>query len=72
VTVTHGSIIWYDGSDCSSHTYVAGDSFIEAAYRVHNVKNASNSATAEFIAIRVSPTGVGFRLDEPQPNACTF
>jgi len=72
VTVTQGSIIWYDGSNplCTPHTYVAGNSFIEDAYRVHNVQNASNSATAEFIAIRINPTGVGFRLDRPEPNNC--
>lgn len=72
VTVTKGSIIWYDGSDCGARNYAAGDSFIEGAYRVHNVKNASDSATAEFIAVRVNPTDVGFRLDEPQPKNCAF
>ena len=43
VTVTQGSIVWYDGSDplCTAHTYKTGKSFIEGAYRVHNVANAS-------------------------------
>ena len=74
VTVTQGSIIWYDGSNplCTPHTYVAGDSFIEQAYRIHNVQNASTSETAEFIAIRINPTGVAFRLDRPEPNNCSF
>jgi quercetin dioxygenase-like cupin family protein len=77
VTVTHGSIIWYDGSNplCTPHTYNTGDSFIEAAYKVHDVRNASNSETAEFIAIVIKPAGfVGptFRLDRPEPNNCTF
>ena len=77
VTVTHGSIIWYDGSNplCTPHTYNMGDSFIEAAYKVHDVRNASNSDTAEFIAIVIKPAGfVGptFRLDRPEPNNCTF
>lgn len=77
VTVTEGSIIWVDGSDplCTPHTYNAGDSFIEHAYRVHNVRNASNSATAEFVAIVIKPIGyVGpaFRLDRPEPNNCAF
>jgi quercetin dioxygenase-like cupin family protein len=77
VTVTQGSIIWVDGSDplCTPHTYNAGDSFIEHAYRVHNVRNASDSATAEFVAIVIKPIGyVGpaFRLDRPEPNNCAF
>lgn len=77
VTVTQGSIIWYDGSDplCTPHTYNAGDSFIEAAYKVHNVANASSSATAEFVAIVIKPAGfVGpaFRLDKAEPNNCDF
>lgn len=77
MTVTHGSIIWYNGSNplCPPHTYNTGDSFIEGAYVIHNVKNASNSDTAEFIAIVVKPAGfVGpaFRLDRPEPNNCQF
>jgi quercetin dioxygenase-like cupin family protein len=77
VTVTQGSIIWYDGSDplCSAHTYSAGQSFIEKAYVPHNVSNASNSASAEFIAITIKPAGFegpAFRLDRPEPNNCDF
>ena len=77
VTVTQGSIVWYDGSDplCTAHTYNAGDSFIEGAYRIHNVQNASNSSSAEFVAIVIKPAGfVGpaFRLDEGKPNNCNF
>lgn len=77
VTVTQGSIVWYDGSDglCTPHTYTQGQSFIERPYRVHNAKNASNSEPAEFIAITIKPVGfVGpaFRLDRAQPNNCNF
>ncbi|HXG81003.1 MAG TPA: cupin domain-containing protein [Sphingomicrobium sp.] len=77
VTVTQGSVTWYDGSDglCTPHTYSAGQSFIERAYRVHNVVNASGSATAEFVAIVIKPEGfVGpaFRLDRAKPNNCNF
>lgn len=78
VTVTSGSIIWTNGSDplCTSHTYNAGDSFIEEAYVIHNVRNASNSVGAEFIAIHINPTGTSgppFRIDVPQaPNNCNF
>jgi quercetin dioxygenase-like cupin family protein len=77
VTVTQGTITWYDGSDplCTPHTYSAGQSFIERAYRIHNVKNASDSSTAEFVAIVIKPAGFAgpaFRLDRPEPNNCNF
>lgn len=77
VTVTQGSIIWYDGSNplCTPHTYNAGDSFIEGPYKIHNVENASNSQVAEFIAIVIKPAGfvgAAFRLDRPEPNNCNF
>lgn len=75
VTVTQGSIIWYDGSDpsCPPHHYSQGQSFIEGAYRIHNVRNASATDVAEFVAIVIKPEGfVGpaFRLDRDEPTAC--
>ena len=77
VTVTQGTVTWYDGSDplCTSHTYSAGQSFIERAYRIHDVRNASDSSTAEFVAVVIKPEGfVGpaFRLDRAEPNNCNF
>jgi len=77
VTVTQGSVTWYDGADplCPAHTYSTGQSFIEKPYRVHNAKNASNSAPAEYVAMTIKPSGfVGpaFRLDRPEPNNCSF
>lgn len=77
VTVTQGSIVWTNGSDplCTSHTYSAGQSFIEDAYVVHHVRNASNSASAEFVAVVIKPAGFigpAFRLDRAQPNNCSF
>lgn len=77
VTVTQGSVTWYNGSDplCGATTYSAGESFIEPAYGVHNVANASMSAGAEYVAITIKPDGfVGpaFRLDRAEPNNCNF
>ena len=77
VTVTQGSIVWFDGSDplCTATTYTAGQSFIERAYGPHNVVNASATQPAEFIAIVIKPSGfVGpsFRLDRAEPNNCNF
>lgn len=76
ITVTSGTIMWYDGSDplCTAHSYTAGQSFIETAYTPHNVRNASSTATAEFYATTLKPAGfVGpsFRIDvSPRPNNC--
>lgn len=75
ITVTQGSVTWYDGGDplCTSRTYSTGQSFVEGAYRVHNVINASNSAGAEYVAIVIRPEGFAgpaFRLDRTEPNNC--
>ena len=72
VTVTRGSITWTDGSDpvCPTHSYGAGQSFIEDAYRIHN---ARSSGGAEFIATHLNPTGTSgpaFRIDEAEPTNC--
>jgi hypothetical protein len=37
------------------------ESFIEGAYRVHNVKNASDSSSAEFVAVVIKPAGFADR-----------
>ena len=77
VTVTAGAVVWTDGSDplCTAHNFSMGDSYIEQAYDVHNVRNASMSQGAEVVAITIKPEGfVGpaFRLDRPEPNNCDF
>ena len=77
VTVTQGSVNWINGSDplCTANTYSAGQSFVEDAYVVHNVVNASNSAGAEVVAIVIRPegfVGAAFRLDRGEPNNCNF
>jgi quercetin dioxygenase-like cupin family protein len=74
VTVLQGSIEWVDGLLCQPRTVSAGQSLIESAGRVHNVRNSGGQA-AEFIAIRIKPTSVvgpAFRIDEPEPNNCSF
>ena len=75
VTVTQGTIEWYDDALCAAHTYTQGQSFIESAYRAHNVRNpaAAGGQVAEFIAIVIKPVGfVGppFRMDRDQPSSC--
>jgi quercetin dioxygenase-like cupin family protein len=73
VTVTSGTVEWYDAALCTAHTYSAGQSYIEPAGSAHNVRNPSATATAEFVAVVIKPAGfVGpaFRLDESEPNNC--
>jgi len=74
VTVTQGSIVWYNGSDplCTGTPYNAGQSFIEDAYVTHNVTSANG---AEFIAVVIKPAGFpgpAFRLNRDKPNNCNF
>lgn len=72
VTVVRGSIVWYDGGNpvCPGHHYSTGQSFTEDAGVIHNAVNASNSAEAQFIAVRINPTGVPFVADENKPTNC--
>ncbi len=75
VTVTQGTIEWYDDALCAAHSYTAGQSFIEPAYRAHNVRNpaAAGGQVAVFVAIVIKPAGfVGpaFRLNRDEPSSC--
>jgi hypothetical protein len=45
--------------------------FIEDAGVIHNAVNASNSAEAQFIWVRINPTGVPFVADENKPTNCS-
>lgn len=72
VTVTKGTVDWYDEALCTAHTYTEGQSYIEPAGRTHDVRNPGEEV-AEFVAIVIKPAGyVGptFRIDEPEPNNC--
>ena len=75
VTVTQGTIEWYDDALCAAHTYTVGESFIETAYRAHNVRNpaAPGGQVAEFVAVVIKPAGfvgASFRLDRDEPSSC--
>lgn len=77
VTVTQGTVEWFEASLCTAHTYTVGQSYIEPAGRAHNVRNpaAVGGTVAEFIAVVVKPAGfVGpaFRVDAPLPSSCAF
>lgn len=77
VIVLQGTIEWADGLLCQPRTVTAGQTLIESAGRVHNVRNPAPAGgqVAEFIAVRIKPTSVvgpAFRVDEPLPNNCNF
>ena len=71
LTVTAGEIQWYDGSDpvCPVKTYHVGQSFVEPANRIHDVRNATGSV-AEFYAVLFNPAGITFFIDQPKPTNC--
>lgn len=71
VTVTVGEISWIDGVACSRRAYRVGESFVEAANRLHLVRNLTNS-TAEFTAVQLRPQGTRGRLDAAAPSNCTL
>lgn len=71
VTVTDGEITWIDGVACSRRVYRVGESFVEAANRLHLVRNMTAS-DAVFTAVQLRPEGAGGRLDADAPSGCTF
>ena len=75
VTVTQGTIEWFDAATCTATTYTAGESFIEPQYRAHNVRNpaAAGGSDATFVAVVIKPAGFigpAFRLDRDVPSSC--
>jgi quercetin dioxygenase-like cupin family protein len=70
-TVVSGQVTRY-GTDCSSETFGAGQSFYETGAKTFVVKN-EGTTPAVVIVTFVVPGGTpttGLRLDEPQPSAC--
>jgi quercetin dioxygenase-like cupin family protein len=70
-TVVSGQVTRY-GTDCSSETFGAGQSFYETGAKTFVVKN-EGTTPAVVIVTFVVPGGTpttGLRLDEPQPTTC--
>jgi quercetin dioxygenase-like cupin family protein len=70
-TVVSGQVTRY-GTDCSSETFGAGQSFYETGAKTFVVKN-EGTTPAVVIVTFVVPGGTpstGLRLDEPQPATC--
>jgi quercetin dioxygenase-like cupin family protein len=71
-TVVSGQVVRY-GTDCSSQTYAAGQSFYETGAKTFIVKNESTSDAVVLVTFVVpggTPT-TGLRVDKPQPSTCT-
>jgi quercetin dioxygenase-like cupin family protein len=60
------------GSQCQSHTYSAGDMFIERPGEVDDVLNTGTVPYVLFVTFPRVPQGESARTDEPDPGTCTF
>jgi quercetin dioxygenase-like cupin family protein len=73
ITVTAGEITAYESSDplCTPRIYRTGEVFIDHGDHAHLLKNESG-APAETVAVQFLADGSTRRIDEPQPNNCSF
>ena len=73
ITVTIGEITAYESSDplCTPRVYRTGEVFIDHGDHAHLLKNESG-APAETVAVQFLADGSTRRIDEPQPNNCSF
>ncbi len=71
-TVVSGQVVRY-GTDCSSETFTAGQTFYETGAKTFDVKNQSTTVPAVVMVTLVVPGGTpttALRIDEPQPSTC--
>ena len=72
-TVVSGQVVRY-GTDCSSQTFTAGQSFYETGAHTFVVKNQDTSVPAVVMVTFVVPGGTpttALRIDAAQPSTCT-
>ena len=72
-TVVSGQVVRY-GTDCSTETFTAGQTFYETAARTFTVKNPSTTDPAVVSVTFVVPGGTpttALRVDKAQPSGCT-
>jgi quercetin dioxygenase-like cupin family protein len=72
-TVVSGQVVRY-GTDCSSQTFNAGDSFYETGAHTFVVKNESTTTPAVVMVTFAVPGGTpttALRIDEAQPSTCS-
>jgi quercetin dioxygenase-like cupin family protein len=72
-TVVSGQVVRY-GTDCSTETFTAGQTFYETAAKTFIVKNPSTTDPAVVSVTFVVPGGTpttALRVDKAQPTGCT-
>lgn len=72
VIVKTGTVTNYEavGSTCTTHTYTAGQGFVDAGGSDEHMVRDDSSAPAELIAVQILPGGSLRRIDEPAPANC--
>ena len=70
-TVQSGQLTFYE-ADCSSTTYTAGQSFVEADHLPGFARNEGTTATVVYATFIIpSRTAAnGLLIDDPQPTGC--
>ena len=73
ITVTVGEITAYESDDplCQPKVYRAGEGFVDSGDHAHLLKNESGAA-AETVAVQFLAVGSTRRIDQPEPNNCSF
>ena len=73
ITVTVGEVTAYESHDplCQPKVYRAGEGFVDQGNHAHLLKNKSG-APAETVAVQFLPQGATRRIDQAQPNNCSF
>jgi quercetin dioxygenase-like cupin family protein len=72
VIVKSGTVTNYEatGSTCTSHTYTAGQGFVDAGGNDEHMVRDNTTSPAELIAVQILPHGSQRRIDEPAPANC--
>ena len=72
IIVAEGALTVYspDGRHCRTHTYSAGQAFIEQPREVDNVLNTGSVPYVLYVTFPGVPLGGSPRTDEPDPGTC--
>jgi hypothetical protein len=72
VILKTGTVTNYEavGSTCTSHSYTAGQGFVDAGGSDEHMVRDDTNAPAELIAVQILPGGSQRRIDEPAPTNC--
>jgi hypothetical protein len=72
VIVKTGTVTNYEaiGSTCTTHTYTAGQGFVDAGGSDEHMVRDDTTAPAELIAVQILPGSSQRRIDEPAPANC--